>query len=498
MTIPEEALAPEARVVDDQVIRLDLVEKGPPAPLRDALARTGARSKRGRALVSIAVGEAITDACSLGLAIVLAGLIAPKPGGEAPVGVLVMSAAVLVWLAVFGAYGLYRPLHLAAHEEFRRLLGASSLAGLLVAAGILATEPTANRSLSFWVWLFALPLELVTRTAWRRFQDRLRQSGRLGLRTLVVGSNDEANQLAEQLGVDGSGYVLLGQVGQASTNGLPLVGGIEDLRTAVRALSTECLFVASTALDLTEGALVAQVARQERVKLCYSANLPPTLASRLEFQQFGPSVALSVSPAGLTGVRAGAKRTMDVILSTLALTIGLPILAVVAVAIRLTSRGPVLYRQQRVTRGGRTFTMYKFRTMRTDADEVMRDLAMESTQPFFKVPSDPRLTAVGRLIRRLSLDELPQVYNVLRGDMSVVGPRPLPAEQVASNLDLLSSRHEVRAGLTGWWQIKGRSDLTPEESVRLDQFYIENWSPALDLYIMAKTVGVVLSRRGAY
>jgi lipopolysaccharide/colanic/teichoic acid biosynthesis glycosyltransferase len=180
------------------------------------------------------------------------------------------------------------------------------------------------------------------------------------------------------------------------------------------------------------------------------------------------------------------------------LLLALPVLAIVAILVRVTSRGPVLFRQQRVTAGGRTFTMVKFRTMVQDADERLKTHQMDTRTPFFKVQSGSLLTPVGRFLRRWSLDELPQLFNVVKGDMSLVGPRPLPAPQVAANLDLLAARHEVKAGLTGWWQIQGRSDLDVEESVRLDLFYIENWSLALDLFILLKTFGVLIAHRGAY
>jgi len=136
--------------------------------------------------------------------------------------------------------------------------------------------------------------------------------------------------------------------------------------------------------------------------------------------------------------------------------------------------------------------MHKFRTMRAGGP------AFDTTRPFFKLESDPRLTRVGAFLRKYSLDELPQLWNVLVGDMSIVGPRPLPAEQVAANPDLLTPRHAVPAGVTGWWQINGRSRVTAEEALRLDLFYIENWSPTLDLYILLKTFGAVTRRQGAY
>jgi lipopolysaccharide/colanic/teichoic acid biosynthesis glycosyltransferase len=146
-----------------------------------------------------------------------------------------------------------------------------------------------------------------------------------------------------------------------------------------------------------------------------------------------------------------------------------------------------------VTKDGRVFRMHKFRTMRTDPD-----VSLDTTTPFFKLQSDPRLTRVGKFLRRFSLDELPQLWNVITGEMSLVGPRPLPADQVAANLDLMRPRQAVPAGVTGWWQINGRSLVTPEEALRLDLFYIENWSPTLDLYVLLKTFGAVVGRDGAY
>jgi lipopolysaccharide/colanic/teichoic acid biosynthesis glycosyltransferase len=135
--------------------------------------------------------------------------------------------------------------------------------------------------------------------------------------------------------------------------------------------------------------------------------------------------------------------------------------------------------------------------MATGADRAMDERGVDRTQPFFKGGDVPPVTGVGRVLRALSLDELPQLFNVVRGDMSLVGPRPLPAEQVEANPELLGPRHEVRTGLTGWWQVNGRSDVSPEEAISQDLFYIENWSLSLDLYVLARTVGVVLFRRGA-
>jgi lipopolysaccharide/colanic/teichoic acid biosynthesis glycosyltransferase len=158
----------------------------------------------------------------------------------------------------------------------------------------------------------------------------------------------------------------------------------------------------------------------------------------------------------------------------------------------------VLFRQERVTEGNRTFRMHKFRTMATDVDRRGAEETADRSIPFFKHGDDGHVTNLGKRLRKWSVDELPQLFDVLIGDMSLVGPRPLPAEQVSANLELLGARHEVRAGITGWWQIHGRSELDPEEAVRLDHFYIENWSPLLDIYILARTVGTLITGRGAY
>jgi lipopolysaccharide/colanic/teichoic acid biosynthesis glycosyltransferase len=195
----------------------------------------------------------------------------------------------------------------------------------------------------------------------------------------------------------------------------------------------------------------------------------------------------------LTGRQVMLKRGFDLVVASVGLILALPLFATIALAIRLTSPGPVFFRQQRVTKDGKVFQMHKFRTMRDGADR-----ALDTSAPFFKVAADARLTPVGRLIRRTSLDELPQLWDVLVGNMSLVGPRPLPANQVAANVELLRERHEVPAGVTGWWQINGRSSLNPEAALALDRFYIENWSLGLDLYILLKTFGAVISGKGAY
>jgi exopolysaccharide biosynthesis polyprenyl glycosylphosphotransferase len=422
----------------------------------------------------------------------------PWPVRPMPVGeTLVVVLTPLLWAAVFFTFDLYRPQHLSGHEELRRVIGASSLGIVLLVMASYWSKASFSRSWVALTWVLALVLELVVRRGWRSYLWRLRLAGRLRFRTLVVGGTPEAGRLVEILRDPRSGFTPLGYVLASpptqSTNALPVLGEVGDLRQLIREYAVECLFVASTAVSVDDMSRIAQAARLEGIEVRVSSNLPQTLTSRLSLQTIGPAVAIALRPVSLTGRQAAMKRAFDIVAASAALLVSLPLWVVLAVAIRLTSPGPVFFHQERVTRGGRVFRMHKFRSMRTDVA-----VDADTTRPFFKLDADPRLTRVGAFIRRTSLDELPQFWNVLVGEMSIVGPRPLPADQVAANFELLSPRQEVPAGVTGWWQINGRSRVTPEEALRLDLFYIENWSLTLDLYILGKTFWAVARRAGAY
>jgi exopolysaccharide biosynthesis polyprenyl glycosylphosphotransferase len=209
---------------------------------------------------------------------------------------------------------------------------------------------------------------------------------------------------------------------------------------------------------------------------------------------------LYVDHPGLRGVRRVAKATLDRVTAAAALLVMLPLLVVLFVLIRATSEGPALFRQQRVGSQGRVFTIYKLRTMYVDAEERLADLVHRNDADglLFKIRDDPRVTGLGRWLRRLSIDEAPQLLNVVRGEMSLVGPRPpLPCEVDAYTGDIMR-RLMVKPGLTGLWQVSGRSDLSWEQSVRLDLYYVENWSLGLDISILLRTIFAVVVRKGAY
>jgi exopolysaccharide biosynthesis polyprenyl glycosylphosphotransferase len=279
-----------------------------------------------------------------------------------------------------------------------------------------------------------------------------------------------------------------------------VVGTVGAIRALIRETRADCLFVASSAVTPEDVVQIMKARRQENVEVRFTANLPTVLSSRLAPQAIGGVMTLSVNVLQLTRAQAAAKRACDVLISGLGLLVLLPLFAVVAAAIKLTSPGPVVFRQERVGLRGRPFTLLKFRTMCAGADLMLEDLRErnEADGPLFKLRQDPRVTRVGAVLRRYSIDELPQLWNVLKGEMSLVGPRPPLAGEVALYEEWQHDRLEVRPGITGLWQVSGRSELSFEDYVRLDLFYVENWSIAYDLFILSKTVPLLVSTRGAY
>jgi len=236
------------------------------------------------------------------------------------------------------------------------------------------------------------------------------------------------------------------------------------------------------------------------LELLVAPGLIEVAGPRLHIRPLEGLPLLTVESPRLEGWRRLVKSAFDRTVAAVALLVLAPVLLGLAVAVRATSEGPVLYRQQRVGAHGRTFTMLKFRSMVVDAERKLDELraANISDGPLFKIRQDPRVTPVGRWLRRLSLDELPQLVNVLTGSMSLVGPRPPLPDEVACYEGPVGRRLLVKPGLTGLWQISGRSDLPWEEAVRLDLRYVENWSLALDALILWKTGSAVLRSRGAY
>ncbi len=447
---------------------------------------------------------AITDALSISFALLLAYEIRfhlRAPQADTIVLLLVSPLALLVVYGVFHLYDAYR---YSAAEEFRRILLAISL--VLGAFLFLDfwSKADYSRTWAALSWAFVTVAALSSRRLWHGKITRDKARGKLAFPTLIVGTNAEAQHLSALMQHPSFGFLPIGMIAtaarEADQEDLPVLGTVTELREVIRTVGAECVFAASSAITTDEMKHVAKAVRLEGVQVRVTATLPEVLSSRVAVQSLGGVTALSLRPVRLTGTQTVLKRAFDVVVAGLGTILLSPLLLILAAAVKLTSSGPVLYRQTRVGQRGRPFTMLKFRTMQVGADAMIETLRQEHQVDslMFKMVNDPRVTGVGRRLRKFSLDELPQLINVIKGEMSLVGPRPPLPEEVTRYEDWQFDRLEVPPGISGLWQVSGRSDLSFDDCVRLDLFYIENWSLAYDLYILAKTIPVLVSKRGAY
>jgi exopolysaccharide biosynthesis polyprenyl glycosylphosphotransferase len=283
-------------------------------------------------------------------------------------------------------------------------------------------------------------------------------------------------------------------------NGLRSLGQIEDLPAVLDAHRIQEVIIADPEFPQERAVDLVDQCHQRGVTVRIAPSTMEILVHRAEFVP-GASVPLfELRPPVFDGFDYAVKRSFDFVVSLLLLVLLSPLLALIASIVAISSRGPVLYRSMRPGIGGESFACLKFRTMRSDADQIQADLESlnEATGPLFKIRRDPRLTRFGRFLRRYSLDELPQLLNVLAGQMSLVGPRPLPQRDFDQLEAWHKKRYLVLPGITGLWQVAGRSELDFDDLVRLDFLYLERWSVGLDMAILLKTVPAVLSRRGAF
>jgi exopolysaccharide biosynthesis polyprenyl glycosylphosphotransferase len=322
-------------------------------------------------------------------------------------------------------------------------------------------------------------------------------------RALLVGSGRHIDDVARALSdasrspVDVVGFVSLVQ---RPDNGLRALGTMEDLPRVLASERLEEVIIADP--DFPQQRVV------ELVDQCHRRGVtvrvaPSTMEILMHQAEFVPGQTVplfELKPPVFEGIDFALKRTFDLVVATGLLILLAPLLAALALAVRLSSRGPVIYPSIRPGIGGAPFHCFKFRTMRTDAEQLQADLEEqnEASGALFKIRDDPRLTRVGRMLRRFSLDELPQLVNVLRGEMSLVGPRPLPMRDFERMEEWHKKRYLVLPGLTGLWQVSGRAELDFDDLVRLDFYYLERWSVFLDLTILLKTIPAVISRRGAF
>jgi exopolysaccharide biosynthesis polyprenyl glycosylphosphotransferase len=392
-------------------------------------------------------------------------------------------------------------------DEFRKVLNA----GVGLTATIALFSYAINIELSRAYVLIALPsttvIDLVTRFTLRKRLHRQRAYGRCLLSVVAVGHEAAVAGLVKELGRDRyHGLTVVGAcVAEPSqcdeVAGVPVYGGLDDVTAAVRAFGADTVAVlACPEMDAIRLRSLAWELEKTSTDLCVAPALLDVAGPRTTIRPTAGLTLLHVDHPQLSGFRVIIKDLFDRCVAAVALILLSPLLAAIGVMIWLQDRGPALFTQTRVGKDGRTFRIYKFRTMVVDAEQRRAQLlaSNESDGVLFKLRKDPRVTAIGAHLRRWSIDEIPQLINVFLGDMSLVGPRPaLPAE-AAQYAEHVRRRLVVRPGVTGLWQVSGRSDLSWEESVRLDLRYVENWSFALDLQILWKTVSVMVRGSGAY
>ena len=376
----------------------------------------------------------------------------------------------------------------------------------MISAGAGFASILLRRSGLILLFVFACATVTVERELARRLFSKMRTAGRLTRYVVVAGANPEGQEIAAMLQAEPwLGYTVVGFVDDREgapaepVPGMRLLGRISDLPAILKTHPAASVIVAASGVDSSVTNRMARDLLDQGIHVELSSTLRDISSQRLTVRPLGRFPVVYVEPVTRDGWRAVAKRTFDVAISAVALVVVSPIVLLAAIAIKLDSKGPVLFRQVRVGRNSEPFGVLKFRSMVVDAEALLPELAElnEADGPLFKMADDPRITRVGRFLRSTSIDELPQFWNVLRGEMSLVGPRPALPHETEEWDALLTQRLRVKPGITGMWQVSGRSDTSFEDYTRLDLYYVDNWTLTTDLAILAKTVPVVLLQKGA-
>ncbi len=473
-------------------------------------------TERSRGLRVLQVAIAAGDLAVIGAATVLAWLGRSSLGfftEAADLTSVAQSAGgwiILGWMLVNLAAGTYRRAHLGVGTiEYARILTAGSVtAGLVGISSYLMKFPLSR---GFYVLLFAIGIPLLLLWRWyaRRLVHHAHLRGHLLTRVIISGSSHHVDEVAKVIGRESwLGYRIVGallpssQPVDATEHGVPVVGRTTDTAEAVIAARADVIIFAEGAFPTAaEFRRIAWGLEGHPVSMVVVPSLSDISSGRITMRPVGGLPLVYVEQPQSLAASRRLKRTFDIVGALVALLLLAPLMGVVTLAVWLQDRGPVLFRQTRVGRDGHLFECLKFRSMVVDAEAQLGRVAhlqTDSENLLFKAIRDPRITPVGRFIRRFSIDELPQLVNVLRGEMSLVGPRPaLPAEVRRYESDVQRRLH-VRPGMTGLWQVSGRSDLSWDDTVRLDLYYVDNWSIVQDLTILIRTIHAVLRSRGAY
>ncbi|MDE1161041.1 MAG: sugar transferase [Acidobacteriaceae bacterium] len=482
-----------------------------------------ARGQNGR--VSVFSATAVAWGVLDGLSAVVAGLLAFRWGTHVSLRSLHMqvhgwnswlqNATLLsfLYLLVFVAYfvvsarfnGLYRSVdnYSGLHEQ--RLVVQTALTSSLLLCGTLYVLPAyeVSRLSVLYMVLLTMGLVMVRRALWRKLRQRQFLEGLETRNVLIIGDGRVGHALKNHLealphmGFRFKGFVTLEDREEIAASS-QVIGSIANCVALARSLFVDEIFF-STPADKATVIGVVEEARALGIDVRVVPDLYDGLAWNAPVEYIGQFPTIPLHRGDFPRGAYMAKRVMDVVLSSLILLVISPILVTIALLVRFDSEGPILYRAERIGRKGRMFKCFKFRSMVSNADKIKKDLAHlnERNDVLFKITNDPRITKVGARLRKYSLDELPQLFNVLKGDMSLVGPRPPLASEVAK-YDLSHLRRlDVLPGMTGLWQVEARQDPSFDSYISLDTAYVENWNLMLDLRILARTVSVVLQGTGS-
>ena len=450
----------------------------------------------------------VADLNAVAISLLIANLIHPSINPEDPVQTSTYFWLFLlsfpVWPISFTRQFLYRSRHIArSADEAERVVKAIFYGFMGVFAVSVFSQVVIARTLALLAFAVMLLIVGIERGVARYLFKRARSKGENLRNVLIVGKNDEGAFVRDMLDKDPShGYKVLGYLDDE------LVGGIDDLDDTGKALQAikdaqaGGVIIAATGIDVGTSNQLIRTLTENDVHVELSSTLCDIASDRLTIRPLGRFPMVYIEPVERNGWRAFAKQSFDYLLGTLLFIGTLPILLGAMIAIKVTSPGPVFFKQVRVGRDGEEFEVYKLRTMVVDAEAQLENVRHlnEAKGPIFKIKDDPRITKVGGILRKTSIDELPQFINVLRGEMSIVGPRPALPSEVEQWQPVLRNRLRVQPGITGMWQVGGRldGDGDGDDYGQLDLYYVDNWTLVTDLTIILRTVPAVLLQKGSY
>ncbi|MAO79650.1 MAG: exopolysaccharide biosynthesis polyprenyl glycosylphosphotransferase [Nocardioides sp.] len=473
---------------------------------------SGARSRWLRALPGTALAIDVAVMVGIGLVAIVGRRELDIFTSSASVESSVTVAGPLIiagWIATIALTGGYkRDLFGAGTDEYRRVFNASVIAAGLSGVGCYLAKYDLSRGFFLLAFGAGIPTLLLGRLLLRRAVQQARKHGSLRQRVLIAGSRSHVDEIAAVLNRETwLGYQVIGaltpeyDLSEETSSGVPVVGNTSDVTSLVKAVNADVIFFAGGSVGASSQLReTLWELERDHVQIVVAPSVTDISSERIKIRPVGGLPLIHIDPPTWSDAARWGKRTFDLVGSTLLIVAFAPLLAFTALQVKVHDGGPVFFRQTRIGRDSQEFGCFKFRTMVANAEEMVTSLQEERGQSalLFKMKDDPRITRPGKWLRRYSIDELPQLFNVWLGDMSLVGPRPQVAAEVAMYDRSMSRRLHVRPGMTGLWQVSGRNDLTPQEAIRLDLYYVDNWSMLQDLSILGRTVGAVLASRGAY